>query len=77
MLTTEAQKRTRANLLELLESFSQCGIPTLSGADVWQRVVGGGGEEEYLEIGETVKMAAHPSSFTDQLRFWKQVGTFE
>ena len=76
MVTTKAQRKTRANLLELLESFSQCGTPTLSGAEVWQRV-DGGGKEEYLEIGETVKMAVHPSSFADQLCFWKQVGSFE
>ena len=75
MVTTAAQKKTRANLLELLESFSQCGTPTLSGAEIWQRV-GAGGKEEHLEIGETVKMATHEKSFADQLHFWKQVGTF-
>ena len=75
MVTTAAQKKTRANLLELLESFSQCGTPTLSGAEIWQRV-DAGGKEEHLEIGETVKMATHEKSFADQLHFWKQVGTF-
>ena len=76
MVTTAAQKKTRANLLELLESFSQCGTPTLSGAEIWQRV-DAGGKEEHLEIGETVKMATHTKSFADQLHFWKQVGTFD
>ena len=72
MVTTAAQKKTRANLLELLESFSQCGTPTLIGAETWQRV-GAGGQEEHLEIGETVKMATHAKSFADQLHFWEQV----
>ena len=72
MVTTEAQRKTRANLLELLESFSQCGTPTLIGAETWQRV-GAGGQEENLEIGETVKMATHAKSFADQLHFWEQV----
>ena len=76
MVTTAAQKKTRANLLELLESFSQCGTPTLSGAEIWQRV-GAGGKEEHLEIGETVKMATHAKSLADQLHFWKQVGTLQ
>ena len=72
MITTAAQRKTRANLLELLESFSQCGTPTLIGAETWQRV-GAGGQEEHLEIGETVKMATHSKSFADQLHFWEQV----
>ena len=75
MVTTVAQKKTQANLLDLLESFSQCGTPTLNGVEKWERV-GGSGREDYLEIGETVKMAAHAKSFADQLHFWKRVGTF-
>ena len=74
MITTAAQRKTRANLLELLESFSHCGMPKLGGVELWERV-GGNGTEEYLEIGETVKMVAHPTSFTEQLHFWKQVNT--
>ena len=73
MITTAAQRKTRANLLELLESFSHCGMPKLGGVELWERV--GNGTEEYLEIGETVKMVAHPTSFTEQLHFWKQVNT--
>ena len=74
MITTAAQRKTRANLLELLESFSLCGMPKLGGVELWERV-GGNGTEEYLEIGETVKMVAHPTSFTEQLHFWRQVNT--
>ena len=73
MITTAAQRKTRANLLELLESFSHCGMPKLGGVELWERV--GNGTEEYLEIGETVKMVAHPTSFTEQLHFWRQVNT--
>ena len=79
MVTTAAQKKTQANLLELLESFSQCGTPTLIGAETWQRLGAGcgaggaGGQEEHLEIGETVKMVTHAKSFADQVHFWKQV----
>ena len=71
MVTTEAQRKTRTNLLKLLESFTQNGIPTLDGVEVWCRVEGE--KEEYLEIGESLKMINYPASFAHQLNFWKQV----
>ena len=71
MITTEAQKKTRTNLLKLLQSFTQNGIPTLDGVEVWLRVEGE--REEFLEIGETLKMINYPTSFAHQIKFWKQV----
>ena len=71
MVTTEAQKKTRTNLLKLLESFTQNGIPTLDGVEVWRRVESE--KEEFLEIRESLKMINYPASFAHQLNFWKQV----
>ena len=71
MVTTEAQRKTRTNLLKLLESFTQNGNPTLDGVEVWSRVEGE--KEEFLEIGESLKMINYPASFAHQLNFWKQV----
>ena len=71
MITTEAQKKTRTNLLKLLQSFTQNGIPLLDGVEVWLRVEGE--REEFLEIGETLKMINYPTSFAHQIKFWKQV----
>ena len=71
MVTTEAQRKTRTNLLKLLESFTHNGNPALDGVEVWPRVEGE--KEEFLEIRDTLKMINYPASFAHQLNFWKQV----
>ena len=72
MVVNEAQKRTRKNLLELIESFAGSGQPrTKEGGDM-QRAVGGL-VGEHLEVGEQLAARSSSPEMAEQLHFWRKL----
>ena len=86
MVVSEAQKRTREHLLELLESFAGSGQPkTKEGGDMLRAVGGLVGEHleveeqlgglvgEQLEIGEQLVVRSSNPEMAEELQFWRKL----
>ena len=72
MVVSEAQKRTREHLLELLESFAGSGQPkTKEGGDMIPAV--GGLVGEHLEIGEQLVVRSSNPEMAEELQFWRKL----
>ena len=72
MVVSEAQKRIRENLLELIESFAGSGRPkTKEGGDMLRAV--GGLMGEHLEVGEQLVARSSSPEMAEQLQFWRNL----
>ena len=72
MVVSEAQEKTRENLLELIESFAGSGQPkTREEGDMLRAV--GGLVGEHLEVGEQLLTRSSSLEMAEQLQFWRKL----
>ena len=72
MVVSEAQEKTRENLLELIESFAGSGQPKTKEEGDMLRAVGGL-VGEHLEVGEQLLTRSSSPEMAEQLEFWRKL----
>ena len=72
MVVSEAQEKTRENLLQLIVSFARSGQPKTKEEGDMLRAVGGllG---EHLEVGEQLVTRSSSAEMGEQLQFWRKL----
>ena len=72
MVASQAQKRTRENLLELIDSFAGTGQPRTKEEGDMLRAVGGllG---EHLEVGDQLVGRSSSQEMGEELQFWRNL----
>ena len=72
MVVSEAQEKTREDLLELIESFAGSGQPKTKEEGDMLRAVGGL-VGEHLELGEQLVTRSSSAEMGEQLQFWRKL----
>ena len=72
MVVTEAQKRTRENILKLITSLAESGQPkNKEGEEIKTSLFGLVGD--HLEMGEEVVLRRSTSEMEEELKFWERI----
>ena len=72
MVVTEAQKRTRENILQLIISLAESGQPkNKEGEEIKTSLFGLVGD--HLEMGEEVVLRRSTSEMEEELKFWERI----
>ena len=72
MVVTEAQKRTRENIVQLITSLAESGQPkNKEGEEIKKSLFGLVGD--HLETGEEVVLRRSTSEMEEELKFWERI----
>ena len=72
MVVTEAQKRTRENIVQLITSLAKSGQPkNKEGEEIKKSLFGLVGD--HLETGEEVVLRRSTSEMEEELKFWERI----